>query len=98
MLVALLTGVASLLNYFWWANSELSAEFKIISIAEQAVLTLLTVIAAVRYRGKWLRRSYDGAGYKIFTLPFALVFMSILGNIAVLAVLSLRMAGVIQNL
>jgi hypothetical protein len=98
MVIALLTGAASFLNYFWWANYELSAEFKVISIAAQAALTLLTVIAAVRYRGKRMRKSYDGAGYRIFTVPFALVFISVLGNAAVLVVLSLRMAGVIQNL
>jgi hypothetical protein len=98
VVIALLTGAASLLNYFWWANNELSAELRIVSIAAQAVLTLLTVIAAVRYRGKRLRKSYDGAGYKIFTVTFAVVIMSVLGNIAVLAVLSLRMAGVIKSL
>jgi hypothetical protein len=98
MVIALLTGAASHLNYFWWANYELSAEFRIISIAAQAVLTLLTVIAAVRYRGKRLRRSYDGAGYKIFTMPFAVVFLSVLGNIAVLVVLLLRMMGAAQAL
>jgi hypothetical protein len=98
MVIALLTGAASFLNYFGWTNYDLSAEFKIISIATQAVLTLLTVIAAVRYRGKRLRRSYDGAGYKIFTIPFAVVFLSVLGNIAVLVVLLLRMMGAAQAL
>jgi hypothetical protein len=98
MVIVLLTGAASLLNYFWWANYELSVEFKIISIAAQTALLLLTVIAAVRYRGKWLRKSYDGAGYKIFTIPFAVVFLSVLGNIAVLVVLLLRMMGVVQAL
>jgi hypothetical protein len=96
--IALLTGAASFFNYFWQANYELSAELRIISIAAQIVLMFLTALVLFRYRGKRLRKSYDGAGYKIFTVPYAIIFVSALGNLAVLIVLALRVTGVIQNL
>jgi hypothetical protein len=98
VLVAALTGIAAFFNYYWWANYELPVALRVISIASQAVLTVITVIAAIRYRGKRLRKSYDGAGYKIFTVPFAIIFLLILGNIAVLAVLALFATGVVQGL
>ncbi|MDR1736720.1 MAG: hypothetical protein LBR85_07645 [Oscillospiraceae bacterium] len=96
VIIAILTGAASFFNYFWWVNYELPGALKIVSIAVQAVLIVLTVIAAARYRGKRLRASFDRAGYRIFTLPFAVIFASILGNLAVLAVLILRAAGTID--
>jgi hypothetical protein len=96
--LAVLTGAASLLNYFWWANYELPGVLQIVSIAVQAALMILTVVAAVRYRGNRLRASYNKAGYKIFTVPFAVIFVFILGNLAVLTVLILRAVGIIPSL
>jgi hypothetical protein len=98
LFIAVLTGVCSLINYFLWSSYELPDVLKIVSIAVQIILTAVTVIAAVQYRGRRLRMSFDTAGYKIFTFPFALIFLSIVGNTAVLTVLFLRMTGVIQNL
>jgi hypothetical protein len=96
--LAILTGILSILNYAWWLSAELSPTLQIISIAAQAVLAVITIFAAVRYRGKRVRKSYDGAGYKIFTIPFAVIFLSILGSIAILVVLFLRMTGAITAL
>jgi hypothetical protein len=98
LIIALLIGVASLFNYWGWANYELSETLKVASIAGQFILALVTVFTAARYRGKRLRRSYDGAGYKIFTISYGLIFLSALGNIAVLIVLVLRMIGMVQTL
>jgi hypothetical protein len=98
VVIAVFAGIAALFNYFLWANYELPAVLRVISIAAQAMLVVITVAAAIRYRGKRHRLSYDRAGYKIFTLPFALIFVSILGNIAVLTVLSLYMMGFLSSL
>jgi hypothetical protein len=92
--LAILTGVASFFNYYWQANFELSPTMQIVSIAGQAILLAATLAAAVRYRGRRLRNGYEG--YKVFTLPFALIVLSILGNAAVLAVLVLNTLGVLQ--
>jgi hypothetical protein len=98
LIIAILTGAASFANYLWWASIGLPDGLKIASLAAQAALTLITAVTAARYRGKRLRKSYDGAGYKIFTLPFALVVLSLLGNLAVLTVLLLNLIGVIKAL
>jgi hypothetical protein len=95
--VALLTGAASFFNYFWWANYEVPGALRIVSIAVQAALMAITIMAAIRYRGKRIRKSCDGAGYKIFTFPFAIMVLSIIGNAAVLAVLLLYALGVIPS-
>jgi hypothetical protein len=94
LILAILTGVASFFNYYWQANFELSPAMQIVSIAGQAALLAATLAAAVLYRGRRLRNGYEG--YKVFTLPFAVIVLSILGNIAVLAVLILNALGVLQ--
>jgi drug/metabolite transporter (DMT)-like permease len=98
IVIALLTGIGSLLNYFCWANYELSSELRMASLIVQIAMMSITVIAAIRYRGKRVRKSYDGAGYKIFTVLFALMVLSLLGNVSVLMMLYLHMTGVIQSL
>jgi hypothetical protein len=98
LVLALLTGAASLFNYFCWSNYELPAELRIVSITVQFALTVITVMSAIRYRGKRLRASYNKAGYKIFTFPFAIIFGSVLANLAILAILVLRMTGIMQSL
>ncbi len=92
--MAILTGIAALLNYAWQANSELTSVLQIVSIAAQGILLALTIIAAVRYRGKRRRMGYEG--YKVFTFTFAIIFLSLLGNAAILFGFILNITGVMQ--
>ncbi len=92
--VAIITGIAALLNYAWQANFELSSALQIVSIAVQAILTAVTIFAAVRYRGRRQRMGYEG--YKVFTFPFAIIFISLLGNAAILFGFIMDLAGVMQ--
>jgi hypothetical protein len=94
LFLAIVTGVASLFNYYWRANFEPNAAMQILSVAGQAALLLLTLAAAVGYRGRRARMGFEG--YKIFTLPFGLIVLSLLGNAAVLAVLVLNAMGVLR--
>lgn len=98
VVLAVLTGALTLANFMWWAKFDLSAPLQIVGIAAQAVLLGLTVFAAIRYRGRRSRPSYDRAGYRIWTVSFAAIMVSLLGNLCVLVVLALRMAGVITAL
>jgi hypothetical protein len=93
LFLAIATGVASLFNYYWRANFEPNAAMQMLSVAGQAALMALTLFAAVKYRGGRMRRGFEG--YKIFTLPFGLIVLSLLGNAAVLAVLVLNALGVL---
>ena len=94
VLIAILTGILALLNYAWQANFELSSSLQIVSIALQVVLMVITVIAAVRYRGRRRRMGFEG--YRVFTFPFAIIFLSILGNAAILFGFIMDLAGVMQ--
>jgi hypothetical protein len=96
--IAIATGVLSFLNYVWQANYPLSGLLQIISLIAQAALTAVTFAAMLRYRGKRSRASYDGGHYRVFTLRFGLIFLSMLGNIAVLVVLILHTSGIISSL
>ena len=98
LFLAVLTGALSLANYALWVNFPLELPLKIAAIAAQVVFTALTVFAAVSYRGKRMRNSYGFAGYKIWTIPFAVILVSLLGNICILVILFLFMTGRITSL
>ncbi|MDR1668620.1 MAG: hypothetical protein LBR76_01510 [Oscillospiraceae bacterium] len=98
LILAIFTGVASLFNYFWWANYMPSPALQYVSLAAQVLLTAVTAAAAIGFRGRRTRKNYDGARFKVFTLSYALVFFSLLGNLAVLTVLVLFKLGVLKAL
>ena len=94
--VAILTGIGGLLNYAWRASGHLTSTLEIVHMSAQVILMALTVFAAVRYRGR--RQKMGHEGYKVFTLPFAVIYLSILGNAAILVAFILHLTGVIQNI
>ncbi|MDR1693361.1 MAG: hypothetical protein LBR72_08390 [Oscillospiraceae bacterium] len=96
LFLAIFTGIATLLNYFWWANYPPSGGMQLVSIVGQVLLTILTVAAMVRFRGRRTRKNYEMV--RVFTLPFGLMFLSLLGNLAVLVILVLLKLGVLQSL
>lgn len=93
-LLSVLTGGLALLNYFSLTNQYISLTPALII---QGVLLLVTIIAAISYRGNRTRRSYDGGLYKIFTLAFAIIFISLLGNLAIFILLLLNQLGYVHG-
>lgn len=98
MVLAIVTGVLAFLNFYGWTNGAITGALQIVSIIVQAVLLAATVFAAARYQGVRRRKLYPMAPYKIFTLPFAVILVSALGNACVLVVLTLRLSGIISSL
>ncbi|WP_276420672.1 hypothetical protein [Lactococcus garvieae] len=77
LLLAFLGGGLSLLNF--------SAEWQ--SLLMQFIFTLLSLSSLFAYKGKRIRRSYEGDGTSIFTLGFALCFLSFIGSASILLAL-----------
>jgi hypothetical protein len=98
VLLAVATGILSFINYFWQANYPLSEFLKIAGLTAQIVFVILTVAAMLTYRGKRSRLSYDGGHYKVFTFRFAVIVLSLIGNVSVLAVFILRACGIVGAL
>lgn len=93
-LIAIFTGLGTLFNYYSVSSDTYSLFFAIIL---QAVLFLVTTITLISYRGRRSRPSYDRAGYSIWTFSFAIIVLSFIGNLAVLAVLILNQLGYISG-
>jgi hypothetical protein len=98
VILAVVTGALSFFNYFWQANYSLPVLPQTASVIAQAVLMILTLAAAVGYRGRRSRPSYDGGHYRVWTFRFAVIMISMLGNAAVLVVLALFRFGIIAAL
>ncbi|EIT67434.1 Hypothetical protein Y7C_91182 [Lactococcus garvieae IPLA 31405] len=62
-----------------------SAEWQ--SLPMQFIFTLLSLSSLFAYKGKRTRRSYEGDGTSIFTLGFALCFLSFIGSASILLAL-----------
>ncbi|MFK4974401.1 hypothetical protein [Lactococcus garvieae] len=77
LLLAFLGGGLSLLNF--------SAEWQ--SLPMQFIFTLLSLSSMFVYKGKRTRKSYEGDGTSIFTLGFALCFLSFIGSASILLAL-----------
>lgn len=77
LLLAFLGGGLSLLNF--------SAEWQ--SLPMQFIFTLLSLSSLFVYKGKRTRRFYEGDGTSIFTLGFALCFLSFIGSASILLAL-----------
>ncbi|WP_100066041.1 hypothetical protein [Miniphocaeibacter massiliensis] len=92
--LAILTGLLSLGNFYINANWNLSESAVFLTLIAQVVLTILTIFAAFGYKG---RREVNGyKGYKIWTFRFAIIMVSVLGNICVLATIGLNKFGIIN--
>ncbi|ATO54311.1 hypothetical protein AB0Y04_06250 [Loigolactobacillus coryniformis] len=89
-LLAIITGILTLVNYAF-LTGQIYPVF--IGVFLQAVLTIVTFMTALAYRGRRQRRDYVHGGYKIFTLRFGIIMVSCLGNLAVLIVILLNLFG-----
>lgn len=95
VLLAIFTGAASLLNYYTLTNSLYPL---LLAGIIQLVLFILTTAAAIGFRGRKSRPSYNGVRYSIWTFSFALIVISLIGNFSILVVLLLKQLNIISNL
>lgn len=72
-LLAIITGILTLVNYAF-LTGQIYPVF--IGVFLQAVLTIVTFMTALAYRGRRQRRDYVHGGYKIFTLRFGIIMVS----------------------
>lgn len=98
LLLAIITGIISFLHYTLWVNYSISMPLRILGLLFQFLLTFLTVTAALKYKGRLTRPSYDMAGYTIWTFPFALIMLSLLGNVCIFVALCLYTIGFLTSL
>ena len=94
MLAAILTGAMSLLNYYLWSSGNLTDKMQFASLFIQLILLIVTSAAAILYNGRRRKKLYSMAPYKIFTLPFGIILISLIGNLCVFAVMLLNIPGV----
>jgi len=73
ILLAILAGLASIANFMYLSNTVL-----------QVGLTVLAFSTLFLYRGRRTRRSYTDDGTRLFTLGFAICFVSFIGSGAIL--------------
>jgi hypothetical protein len=98
VVVAILTGLGSVGNYWWVANGDVSSALRLVAVVVQAVLLVITIGAAIRYSGRRSMRSPESPFYRIWTGRFAVIMISLLANLAVLVVLVLHLTGVLAQL
>jgi uncharacterized membrane protein len=96
--LALVVLALSIANYAWQTNVVLPETLQMVSIGAQALLLLLALVAAALYRGRKSRPNYEGGFYRIWTIRFAVIAVSILASFSVLVVLLLYYLGVITGL
>lgn len=95
MLVAILTGAMSLANFYMWSKGRVTGGMQYVSVSLQLFLLILTIAAAISYGGRRRKKLYPMAPYKIFTLPFGIILVSLLGNLCVLAAVLFYTFGVV---
>lgn len=94
LILAILTGAAALFNYY----AVTAAIYPLLlALMIQLLLFVVTMIAVIGYRGRRNRPSYDGAGYSIWTVSFAIMMVSLLGNLAILVVLFLNQLHILSG-
>lgn len=91
--LAILTGLGTVGNYLAVSRDIYGLTLALII---QVVLAVLTLIAAVGYGGRRTRPSYSEWGVRYFRIPFALIFLSIIGNAVMLFLLITDLNGM-QN-
>ncbi|MDA3974146.1 hypothetical protein PF023_08825 [Enterococcus thailandicus] len=94
LVLALFTGIGTFFNYSAMVNHTYPL---LLAIFFQLILFGLTLISLLSYKGKRSRPSYDGGWYTIWTIPFALIILSFLGNLAVLVIFLLNQFGYLSG-
>lgn len=94
LVLALLTGIGTFFNYSAITNHTYSLS---LAIFFQLILFGLTLIPLLSYKGRRSRPSYDGGWYTIGTIPFALIILSFLGNLAALVIFLLNQFGYLSG-
>lgn len=94
LVLALLTGVGTFFNYSAITNLTYSLP---LAIFFQFILFGLTLIPLLGYKGRRSRPSYGGGWYTIWTIPFALIILSFLGNLAALVIFLLNQFGYLSG-
>ncbi|KAF1300180.1 MULTISPECIES: hypothetical protein [Enterococcus] len=91
--LAIITGIATIFLYYLIMNATISLT---IATILQLGLLVLTILAKILYRGPKKRGSYDGGWYKIWTIRYGLIMLSLLGNMAVFIVFVLNLFGFME--
>lgn len=94
LVLALLTGIGTFFNYSAITNHTYSLS---LAIFFQLILFGLTLIPLISYKGRRSHPSYDGGWYTIWTIPFALIILSFLGNLAALVIFLLNQFGYLSG-
>ncbi|MGX7024619.1 hypothetical protein [Vagococcus hydrophili] len=95
IVLAILTGSSSLYLYSLVYQGTVSI---FPAMIVQGILLLITLIAIFSYKGKRTTRSYDGGGYRIWTLRFGIIVLSTLGNVSIFVLYLLNFLEIIQAL
>lgn len=94
LFIALLAGIGALFNYY----AVTAAIYPlIVALVLQVICFVLASLALIGYRGRRNRPSYDGAGYSIWTVRFALIVLAFIGNLSILVVLILNLLGYLSG-
>ncbi|WP_423363903.1 hypothetical protein [Mycoplasma sp. P36-A1] len=88
--LALLTGLGSIANFMALNNKYYGFE---IGLAIQIILLIVTIIAAVSFKGKKTRPAYFQFFVRHFTVRFVIVFLSLVGNLSMILVIGLQLSG-----
>lgn len=88
--LAILAGIGAIFNYYAVTAGIYSL---FLAIFLQTLLLLLAIIAGIGFRGQRSCRSYDGGWYKVATVRFALIMISLLGNLSIFIVFILNQLG-----
>ena len=97
-LIAIITAILSFLNYSFWTSNNLDFLYKLFSVIAQGLLLIVTLFATISYSGKKLTFNYVNPSYKIFTIRYSILIISLLGNLSIFIVLLLNFMGKINVL
>jgi tetrahydromethanopterin S-methyltransferase subunit D len=74
LILAILAGIVGIFNYATANN-----------LATVILSSIMSLLGMILFYGRRLRPSYKLNGTYIFTFPFALILISLIGNLAILA-------------
>jgi hypothetical protein len=87
ILLSIFTALASLANYLWWLYGEPTWT---LSVACQVALVVLTLVVLVTYGSRRIRPGYEFGLPRVFTLGFAIAFVSFMANAGILIAILMR--------
>ena len=97
-LIAIITAILSFFNYSFWTSYNLDFLYKLFSVSAQGLLLIVTLFVTISYSGKKLTFNYVNRAYKIFTIRYSILLISLLGNLSIFIVLFLNLIGKINVL